>query len=109
MKFNHKYIKDNYLIIRILPIILIILTVNSCKSEEDMSYYMKKVEFTNNWNNQIISLSIKKKIEEITTQLIQLKFSNQNNTSHNKIPGGQHSIIYRCFKERKDLCSYVYR
>jgi len=88
MKLNHKYIKDNYLIIRILPLILIILTANSCKSEENISYYMKKVEFSNNLNNQIISLSIKKKIEEITTQLIQLKFSNQNNTSHNKIPGG---------------------
>lgn len=100
MKLNHKYIKDNYLIIRILPLILIILTFNSCKSEENMSYYMKKVEFSNNWNNQVISLSIKKKIEEITTQLLQLKFSNQNNTSHNKIPRGN-IVLFTCASKKE--------
>ena len=62
---------------------------------------MKKVEFSNNWNNQIIGLSIKKKIEEITSQLLQLKFSNQNNTSQNKIARGDIVLFAGASKKEK--------
>ena len=101
MNFNHLSIKNSYLVIRILLLILLILTVHSCKSKEDMSYFIKKIELPKNWNNQIISLSIKKKIEEISTQLLQLKFSNQINASHNKIPKGNILLFAGASKKEK--------